>query len=141
MYSTSTSTSFVLPDLHALTPWPGGFNPHHARFADEGPARTALYAYLPERKQAFFRQKTGELLAAYSFPQGSFERLRVIRDFIDLLYVVDLTTDDQAGEAAWGTGLTFYNSLRDEKFDDGSHLCHLTQKYALGVRPRTGKAR
>ena len=124
----SPPSSFVLPDLHALTPWAGAFNPHYMRFVEEGAERAALYAHLPERKHAFFRQKTGELLAAYSFPSGSFERLRVIRDFIDLLYVVDLTTDDQTGKNAWGTGLTFYNSLRSETFDDGSQLCRLTQK-------------
>ena len=125
----SPPSSLVLPDLHALTPWSGGFNPHYARLISEEDAeRAALYTHLPESMHPFFRQKAGELLAAYTFPSGSFERLRVVRDLIDLLYVIDLITDDQTGKNARATGLTFYNSLRSENFDDGSQICRLTQE-------------
>ena len=125
----SPPSSFVLPDLHALTPWSGSINPHYVRLiSEEGAERAAFYARIPERMHAVFRQRTGDLLAAYTFPSGSFERLRIIRDFIDILYLVDFTTDEQKGKDAWGTCLTFYNSMRSEKFDDGSQLCRLTQE-------------
>ncbi|KAH9929557.1 terpenoid synthase [Epithele typhae] len=134
MPSSNSPVTFLLPDLHALTPFKGGFNPNHDRFQYERAERNALYSHLPERKRAFFSAMTGELLTAHSCPYATFERLRVLRDFIDLLYVFDLTTDDESGEAAWSSTHTWSHSFADERYDDGTRLCKLIKRFTAQLR-------
>ena len=126
--STSTPTSFVLPDLHAVTPFVGSFNPHYASASIESSEWFNSYRVLSDRKRAFFLQGGSELLCAHAYPYADYERFRTTCDFVNLLFTVDEISDDQNEKGAHATGLTFYNAMRDLDFDDGTTLCKMTKE-------------
>ena len=127
--STST-TSFVLPDLHSVTPFKGSFNPHYIEASAESSEWINSYRVLSDKKRAFFLQGGSELLCAHAYPYADYEQFRTTCDFVNLLFTVDEISDDQDGKGAHETGLTFYNSMRDLSYDDGTTLCKMTKEYA-----------
>ena len=127
--STQTPTSFVLPDLHAVTPFVGSFNPHYTVAATASSEWVNSYRILSDRKRAFFLQGGSELLCAHAYPYADCERLRTTCDFVNLLFTVDEISDDQDEKGAHETGLTFYNAMRDLDYDDGTTLCKMTKEY------------
>lgn len=125
----SSPSSFVLPDLHAVTPFQGSFNPHYSEAAAESSEWVNGYNVLSDKKRAFFLQGGSELLCAHAYPYASYERFRTTCDFVNLLFTVDEISDDQNGKGAYETGLTFYNSMRNPTYEDGTVLCKMTKEY------------
>ncbi|KAH9895892.1 terpenoid synthase [Cubamyces lactineus] len=123
------TTSFVLPDLHAITPFIGSFNPHYAKVAPESSAWTDSFRALSDRKRAFFLQGGNELLCAYAFPYADEERYRAACDFLNLLFIFDATSDDQTSEAVSGIGSVFCNAMSDPEYDDGTTLCKMIKEF------------
>ena len=126
--STSAPKSFVLPDLHAVTPFVGSFNPNYAEVAAESSQWINSHNVLSDRKRAFFLQGGSELLCAHAYPYADYERFRTTCDFVNLLFTVDEISDDQDEKGAHATGLTFYNAMRNLEYDDGSTLCKMTKE-------------
>lgn len=127
--SSSALPFFVLPDLHAVTPFTGSFNPHYSEAAAESSQWINSYRVLSDRKRAFFLQGGSELLCAHAYPYADYERFRTTCDFVNLLFTVDEISDDQNEKGAHETGLTFYNSMKDLTYDDGTTLCKMTKEY------------
>ncbi|KAH9945296.1 terpenoid synthase [Epithele typhae] len=139
--STSKSAapkSFVLPDLHAMTPFVGSFNPHHDAVSVESSQWINSYRVLSDRKRAFFLQGGSELLCSHAYPYASYERVRTCCDFVNLLFTVDEISDDQDRKGAYETGLTFYNSMRDLEYDDGTTLCKMTKEFTRRLLKHCG---
>ena len=60
--------SFVLPDLHALTPFPASFSPHYSAVSAESLAWFAGFPNaLSDAKRAAFLQGMGGLLCAHAY--------------------------------------------------------------------------
>ena len=91
--STSAPKSFVLPDLHAVTPFVGSFNPNYAEVAAESSQWINSHNVLSDRKRAFFLQGGSELLCAHAYPYADYERFRTTCDFVNLLFTVDEISD------------------------------------------------
>ncbi|KAJ8497019.1 hypothetical protein ONZ51_g762 [Trametes cubensis] len=123
------TTLLTLPDLHAITPFVGSFNPHYAKVALESSAWVDDSRALSDKKRAFFFQTGHELLCAHAYPYADEERYRVTCDFINLLFVFDETSDDQTGEGVSRTGSVFYNALTKPEYDDGTPLCKSTKEF------------
>ncbi|KAI0360074.1 terpenoid synthase [Trametes cingulata] len=132
------TSSFVLPDLHAVTPFKGSFNPFYVEAAAESSEWVNSYRILSDRKRAFFLQGGSELLCAHAYPYADHERLRTTCDFVNLLFTVDEISDDQNGKDAHGTGLIFYNSMRDQDYDDGTTLCKMTKEFTARLLKHCG---
>ena len=118
----------MLPDLHAVTPFQGSFNPHYTEASAESSQWINSYRVLSDKKRAFFLQGGSELLCAHAYPYADYERFRTTCDFVNLLFTVDEISDDQDEKGAHETGLTFYNSMRDLTYDDGTTLCKMTKE-------------
>ncbi len=125
----SSPSSFVLPDLHAVTPYKGSFNPHYPEAAAESSEWVNSYKVLSDKKRAFFLQGGSELLCAHAYPYAGYQQFRTTCDFVNLLFTVDEISDDQNGKGAYETGLTFYNAMSDPAYDDGTVLCKMTKEY------------
>ncbi|KAI0325770.1 terpenoid synthase [Cubamyces sp. BRFM 1775] len=123
------TTSFVIPDLFAITPFVGSFNPHYAKVAPESSAWINSFRILSDTKRAFFLQGGSEILCAHAYPYADEERFRGTCDFVNLLFILDEISDDQNSKDASGTGSTFYNTLGNPEYDDGSILCKITQEF------------
>ncbi|KAI0649321.1 terpenoid synthase [Trametes meyenii] len=134
----SSPSSFVLPDLHAVTPFKGSFNPHYAEAAAESSAWANSYSVFSDAKRAFFLQAGSELLCAHAYPYADYERFRTTCDFVNLLFAVDEISDDQDGKGAHATGLTFYRAMSDPSFDDGSVLCTMTKEFTARLLKHCG---
>lgn len=134
MAPSSTPTFFVLPELQAATPLEGSFNPHYAEASAESSRWINSFRVLSDRKRAFFLQGGSELLCAHTYPYADYERFRTTCDFVNLLFTVDEISDDQNGKGAYETGLTFYNSMRDLSYDDGTTLCKMTKECVSAIR-------
>ena len=124
------TTLLTLPDLHAITPFVGSFNPHYAKVAPESSAWTDSFRAVSDKKRALFFQSGNELLCAHAYPYADEERYRGTCDFINLLFIFDTTSDDQTGEGVSGTGSVFYSALAKQEYDDGTALCKIAKEYA-----------
>ncbi|KAI0661547.1 terpenoid synthase [Cubamyces menziesii] len=133
-----SSGSFVLPDLHAVTPFVGSFNPHYPAAASESSEWINSYRVLSDKKRAFFLQGGSELLCAHAYSYADYERFRVTCDFVNLLFTVDEISDDQNGKDAYGTGLIFYNSMSNLDYDDGTTLCKMTKEFTARLLKHCG---
>ena len=125
--STST-TSFVLPDLHSVTPFKGSFNPHYIEASAESSEWINSYRVLSDKKRAFFLQGGSELLCAHAYPYADYEQFRTTCDFVNLLFVVDEVSDEQNGTDARSTGRVYLQAMRDPDWDDGSKLSKMTKE-------------
>lgn len=123
-----SSTSFVLPDLLSLCPFPARANPHFERASKESYEWLSGFGVFKDRKRAFFIQGENELLCSYAYPYADYEQLRGCSDFVNLLFVLDETSDVQDGQNALKTGLTVYNAFSDPDFEDGSVICTMTKQ-------------
>ncbi|OBZ72724.1 Linoleate 10R-lipoxygenase COP4 [Grifola frondosa] len=121
-----------------MAPFKGSFNPHYAEASAESSAWINSYRVLSDRKRAFFLQGGSELLCAYAYPYAGYEQFRTCCDFVNLLFTVDEISDDQNGKDAYGTGLVFYNSMRDLNWDDGSTLCKMTKEFTVRLLKHCG---
>ncbi|KAI0787868.1 terpenoid synthase [Fomes fomentarius] len=138
MPPSSSPTFFLLPDLHAVTPFEGSFNPHYAEASAESSQWINSYRVLSDRKRAFFLQGGSELLCSHAYPYADYERFRTTCDFVNLLFTVDEISDDQNGKGAHETGLTFYNSMHDLNYDDGTTLCKMTKEFTARLLKHCG---
>ncbi|KAI0833263.1 terpenoid synthase [Trametes gibbosa] len=134
----SSTSSFLLPDLHAVTPFKGSFNPHYTEAAAESSEWVNSYNVLSDKKRAFFLQGGSELLCAHAYPYADHERLRTCCDFVNLLFTVDEISDDQNGKGAYETGLTFYNAMSDLAYEDGTTLCKMTKEFTARLLKHCG---
>ncbi|KAH9856523.1 terpenoid synthase [Lenzites betulinus] len=134
----SSTSSFVLPDLHAVTPFKGSFNPHYTEAAAESSEWVNSYNVLSDKKRAFFLQGGSELLCAHAYPYADHEHLRTCCDFVNLLFTVDEISDDQNGKGAHETGLIFYNAISNLAYDDGTTLCKMTKEFTARLLKHCG---
>ncbi|EIW57365.1 terpenoid synthase [Trametes versicolor FP-101664 SS1] len=134
----SSPSSFVLPDLHAVTPFKGSFNPHYPEAAAESSEWVNSYKVLSDKKRAFFLQGGSELLCAHAYPYAGYQQFRTTCDFVNLLFTVDEISDDQNGKGAYETGLTFYNAMSNPAYDDGTVLCKMTKEFTARLLEHCG---
>ena len=126
---TETPSFFVLPDLHALTPFPASFNPHYPVVSAESLAWIASFPNVfLDAKRAAFTQGVGELLCAHAYPYADRERLRTLCDFIGMLFVIDEISDDQDEVGARKTGSALYEVMKNIEYDDGTTLCKMSKE-------------
>ena len=122
------TTSFVLPDLHSVTPFKGSFNPHYIEASAESSEWINSYRVLSDKKRAFFLQGGSELLCAHAYPYADYEQFRTTCDFVNLLFVVDEVSDEQNGTDARSTGRVYLQAMCDPDWDDGSKLSKMTKE-------------
>ena len=116
-------TSFVLPDLQALTPFPASCNPHYAAVAAESSSWIAGFPdVLSDVKRTIFLKSLCELLCAHTYPYAGYEQFRTICDSISMLFIIDEISDDQDEVGAWKTGSALYNARKDPKYEDETTL-------------------
>ena len=134
--------SYRLPNLHALCPYQASINPHYEKVAKASAQWVLSFNVINGKKLEFFREKNSQLLCAWTYPCAEPEKLRICCDFTNLLFAVDSISDDQNTEDAYHTGRIIVNTVKDDKFDDGSVLCKMTKEYvsppAMIVRHRSG---
>ncbi|KAN0092842.1 hypothetical protein V8E55_003626 [Tylopilus felleus] len=80
-----------------------------------------------ERQRDLFN-RTNELLSARAFPYASKERFRICCDCLNLLWMIDESSDDQDGLGARKTGDIIINYLKDSEYKDDSSLAQLTKQ-------------
>ena len=122
-------TQIIQPDLHAICPLVGSTSPHYERAAEESRAWVNGYNLFKGSKLVFFLQGSNELLVSHTYPYAPFAEFRTCCDFVNLLFVVDETSDDQDGIGARATGEVFLNAMRYPGWDDGSALAKMTREY------------
>ncbi|KAI9000521.1 terpenoid synthase [Trametes punicea] len=136
--SRTLPSHFVLPDLHAVTPFVGSFNANYPEAAAESSDWVNSYRVLSDKKRAFFLQGGSELLCAHAYPYADYERFRTTCDFVNLLFTVDEISDDQNGKDAYNTGLIFYNAMSNLDYDDGTTLCKMTKEFTVRLLKHCG---
>lgn len=129
MLDTQT-TSFVLPDLVSLVPFPWSTSPYYEKAGAESAAWIDSFNVFKDSKRAFFIQSRFELLCSYVYPYTQYEEFRTCCDLINLTFVVDEVSDLQSGEGASKTAETFLAALSGKK-DDGSLLATITKQSVL----------
>ncbi|KZT73096.1 terpenoid synthase [Daedalea quercina L-15889] len=122
---------FVLPDLFGLCTFKSSTNPHYTSAAAESSAWINGYNIFTDRKRAYFIQGCNELLVSYTYPYADYEQFRTCCDFVNLLFVVDETSDEQNGADARHTGEIFLNIMRDPTWDDGTALAKMTREFRI----------
>ncbi|KZT07703.1 terpenoid synthase [Laetiporus sulphureus 93-53] len=120
---------FVLPDLLALLPFKGSFNPHYDAVAAESSSWVNGYRAVSDRKRAFFLQGGSELLCAHAYPYASAQDLRTCFDLVNILFTVDEISDEQNGKDAYSTGRIFLNAMKDPDWNDGSALAKMCKEF------------
>ncbi|EJC98071.1 terpenoid synthase [Fomitiporia mediterranea MF3/22] len=128
-------TQLVLPDLFSLCPFPwSGPNPHYSPsnrqttewvlnsgvFADDAGIRARLDATMPE------------MIGAYTFPYADGDNLRIVNDFIMILFVWDEMTDVQDENGASETRNAVVRALTGQS-GDGSPLDRITRDFMSRV--------
>ncbi len=109
-------SSFVLPDLVTLVNFPFAKNPHYEQAGAESSSWINGFDMFKDRKKVEFIQTCAELLASYFYPTGSYEKLRICCDFMNIVFLLDEICDEQDGDGARQTGDTFVSALvKDEK--------------------------
>lgn len=104
-------------------------NPHYdAVRADSAAWTLPFYAQFPERKRAHFKDSRFELLAAYGAPNTDAEGLRIVCDLMNLISVLDETTDDQDFQTATKLGRGFEDALTGGA-GDGSVVARMAREY------------
>ena len=115
------SIQFHLPDLFALTPFNAlrGFHESYTR-EDRSSTEWALsYGILPHKHDILYASEP-ELLANISYNSCSVtkERLKIIGNYLALLFVTDELTDDQDDEGAAATREAFIKALNPNSEDN-----------------------
>ena len=115
------STQFHLPDLFALTPF-NALRGCHGSYTREDRSSTewALsYGILPHKRDTLYASEP-ELLANISYNSLSTtkEHLKIIGNYLALLFVIDELTDDQDGEGAATTREAFIKALNPNSEDN-----------------------
>lgn len=138
MISTPPHISFTIPDLPALCPFPVRDNVHYAQAASESLAWIQSTNVLSDKKFDTARRATAGLLASHAYYYyPDFERFRTCCDFLNILYVLDVTSDYQNAQDAGQTGHVFIEALRDPNFNDGSALCAMAKAYVAQAHSTT----
>lgn len=127
----STPRTYRLPDLHSICHWKASFNPHYDEARAASSAWVLSYNVFTGKKLEFFKQGGSELLCAWAYPYAGVEQLRTACDFVNLLFTIDEISDEQSGKDAVDTGLIVLNTMKDDKYDDGSVLCKMTKECVL----------
>lgn len=104
---------FKLPDLLETCPLMSQLNPHYKQAGGDSAAWIDSYHVFRDRKRAFFIQSSSELLCAYTYPYAGCEELRIVCDFVNLLFVVDEVSDDQDGLNARVTADTYLTAMTE----------------------------
>ncbi|KAF5327834.1 hypothetical protein D9619_004382 [Psilocybe cf. subviscida] len=118
-----------LPNLFDACPLTASTNPYYKEAAAESRAWINSYDIFSDRKRAFFVQGQNELLCSYVYPYAGYEQFRTACDFVNLLFVVDETSDEQNGVGARETGQVFVNVMKNSGWDDGSILAQITREF------------
>ncbi|KAK1219384.1 Sesquiterpene synthase 10 [Marasmius sp. AFHP31] len=129
---------FLLPDLLAICPLKGSFNPHYRDAAAESSDWINSYNVFTDRKRAYFVQGCNELLVAHCYPYASFECFRTCCDFVNLLFVVDEVSDEQNGRDAAVTGNIFLEAMRDPEYRNSSKISAITKDFRERYFRRAG---
>nr|BCX55498.1 sesquiterpene synthase [Phanerodontia chrysosporium] len=132
--------SYRLPDLHPLCPFKARFNPHHEEAAAASKAWVLSFNALKGKKLEFFKEGGSELLCAWAYPYASLEGLRTACDFVNLLFTIDEISDEQNGNDALATGMSVWNTMKDDNYDDGTVLCRMTKDFKKRFFPYAGPA-
>ena len=120
--------TYTLPDLATICKWKATFNPHHDEVAAASTQWVLAFGIFEGKKLDFYREGGGETLCSYAWPYADAEKLRTACDFVNLLFTIDETTDEQSADDARKTGDVVLNALKYEAFDDGSPLCRMTKE-------------
>ncbi|KAI0806333.1 terpenoid synthase [Irpex lacteus] len=136
----STPRAYRLPDLHSICHWKASFNPHYDEARAASSAWVLSYNVFTGKKLEFFKQGGSELLCAWAYPYAGVEQLRTACDFVNLLFTIDEISDEQSGKDAVDTGLIVLNTMKDDKYDDGSVLCKMTKDFKARFFPNCGTA-
>lgn len=102
----------ILPDIHALIPYPARRHPHTdavATASDDWLVSLAKYTPAQERN---LRAVNSGLLIGRGFADSGPEQLRVISDYVHFLFHVDDWSDEQDGENTQNAATIIMNTLR-----------------------------
>ncbi|KAI0325772.1 terpenoid synthase [Cubamyces sp. BRFM 1775] len=124
------ATTFVLPDLHAITPFVSFFNPHYDKISPEATAWVVQFSVLSGRQRAHYISSMTQLLTPYTYPRANEERYRCCCDYVSILFIYDEITDHQSGEDARSSSERACNAMEDANFDDGTALCRLIHDFS-----------
>lgn len=122
-------TAFIIPDLHVLCSFRFQGSSHYTKATSESLAWVDRFNILSDEKLATFKKADAGLLCSYAYHYADYDEFRTCCDFLNLLYVFDVTSDDQTGADASHTGHILLKALRDPDFEDGSVLCAMTKRY------------
>ncbi|EJD35445.1 terpenoid synthase [Auricularia subglabra TFB-10046 SS5] len=137
---TETETSFILPDLLALSSaFPFGDNPAYVPTIESRSWLTPEHVQNPVVLAAL---TNGSIdlgrLAALVNPNASPAGLDASCELFYLITLVDDTSDKQSGAGAQKTVESFLNVLRDPHCDDGTSLARITRAFCERLGPWTG---
>ncbi|KZT29709.1 terpenoid synthase [Neolentinus lepideus HHB14362 ss-1] len=136
----ASPTQFYIPDLPAVCPLVEGSstNPHYEKAGVESSRWVSNYKIFTNRKRLFFVLGSNELLVSHTYPYAGYEEFRTVCDLVNLLFVIDEISDEQAGDEALKTGLSVVNVFKDPKWTDGSVLAQMAREFRERLNQRAG---
>ena len=91
-------SSFNLPDLLAMCPFPCAINPHYEQASAESKAWVDSFGVFSGTKRDFFIRSNVDLLVSYAYPRADYEAFRTCCDFMNIIFVIDDLCDDLSAE-------------------------------------------
>ncbi|KAJ8497051.1 hypothetical protein ONZ51_g763 [Trametes cubensis] len=136
--NTTNPTSFVIPDLHAMTPFVSSFNPHYDKISLQSSAWVDQFCVLEGKQRARYISSKTQLLTPYAYPRADEERYRCCCDYVSILFTYDEITDHQNEEDARLSCESSCSAMEDANFDDGTALCHMTNDFSRRLSKSCG---
>ncbi|KAI5119819.1 hypothetical protein M0805_006952 [Coniferiporia weirii] len=122
----NTRTEIKLPDMCSMCPFPCSLNPLYKQVGEESLAWINSYHILGDKTHAFFQKTNASLMAAYSYPFATHEKLRTASDLTNVLFGMDEISDLQSGANARLTTGRHVRMLLGELACDNSDVSRMT---------------
>ncbi|EJD04498.1 terpenoid synthase [Fomitiporia mediterranea MF3/22] len=123
-------TQLAIPDLLLLTPFPWDKgNPHYSSEKKESTEWMLKYGVFSDHRRDRLNTINIELFGAYTYPYADAEALRIVTDFVMILFALDEFTDLQDQDGAKATSDIFVNALNGVSGNDNSPIALFTKDF------------
>jgi hypothetical protein len=127
----SAVVQYTLPDLFSLCPFDlSKPNPYLQECRAESRAWVSRFNVYNEKQHSIMEKSQSEVLCALTYPYAGREGFRTTCDFLNLLFVLDLLSDEMNGKDANGACEILYEVMADPDFEHESNLAKITLEYA-----------